>query len=256
MCKYFKKVRSLPFPHSPAHSLIPRQIFTCSHFSQIYVERCLPACKPGVEACTTTDASHDPDAFNAQLDRDARRSYFACFKCITEEANAERTAAAEAAAALEQDPAKRAETMLRQARYTSTAVKADANRKVAERKIKAERDADAAKAEALKAEKEPAARGEGMWIEMGSAHKKKGWGGHGRGFRDEKSAVQSAPPMPTFRMGVDAAVGGWEGKTGEFKKANVPSSANETGTGSGVGAWPRKILIKPVQKQRENWGWK
>ncbi|KAF2451417.1 hypothetical protein P171DRAFT_5840 [Karstenula rhodostoma CBS 690.94] len=229
MCKYFKKV------------------FTCGHLSQVYVERCPAACKPGTEACTTHDSSHDAEQFASQLRQEARRSHFECFGCLEGKAAAE----SEAAVAAEQDPQKRAEMADKHGRLASKAAKADANRKTAEQKMKAEREADAAAAEALKAEKERAARGDGVWIESGSARKKKGK--HGRGFHDPRSPAQSAPPTPTFRMGVDAGVGGRAGKMGEFR--NEPRSANEVDAASGVGAWPKKILSKG-EGQRENWGWK
>ncbi|KAF9739670.1 hypothetical protein PMIN01_02304 [Paraphaeosphaeria minitans] len=239
MCKYFKK------------------IFTCNHLSRIYVERCPPACKPGIEACTTTDASHDPEAFAASINTAARPSFFACFDCLKAEAVSELAASVGAAAAAEQDPTKRAEMITKQTHYASKAAKAEANRKAAELKMRRERAADVAAASAAQAEKERVARGEGMWIETGSARKKKGRH-HGRGFRDEKNPTQSAPPTPTFRMGVDAGVGGRAGKMGEFKKENEPRSANEVdaGSGGGGGGWPKKILTKPEERQRENWGWK
>lgn len=211
----------------------------------------MPASKPGTEACTTTDVSHNADAFSEQLRLDARCSYFACFDCLKAEANAEHAAAAEAAAAQEKDPQKRAEMISKQARYASKAAKADANRKAAEQKMKAEREADAVEMKALEAEKQRAAQGEGMWIETGSVRKKKGR--HGRGIYESRSPAQSAPPTPTFRMGVDAGVGGRAGKMGEFK--NEPRSANEVDAGGGKGGWPKKIMSKG-ENQRNGWGWK
>lgn len=249
MCNYYKKARPSP-SHFTLRLTLQPQIFTCSHLSQVYVERCPQASKPLASACTTTDASHDPESFAAGLDAAARTSYFPCFKCLTEAAELENAAAAAAGAARDST------STAKQARYTMNAAKADANRKAAEGKMRAEREADAVRAEARKAEQARVARGEGTWIESGSVRRKRGRNAGragGGGAREEKKGV-SAPPSPVWPMGVDAGVGGRAGKMGEFRKENEPRSANEVGGGSVKAGWPKKILAKG--EKGDAWGWK
>lgn len=226
-------------------------MFTCGHLSNVYIDRCITACRPGNQVCTpSADTEHDPEAFKEQLRQEARPSHFACFDCLVAEGIAEQQAAAEVAITKEKDPAKRAEILSKQARYANKAAKAEANRKAAEEKMKIEREQDRAAAEALKAEKERAAKGEGAWTETpikGSVRKKKGK--HGRGF---ESPIQSAPPTPTFGMGVEGGIGGRAGKMGEFRK-DEPRSANEVDAGSRPEAWPKKILTKGENQRDGMW---
>ncbi|KAJ4352343.1 uncharacterized protein N0V89_007691 [Didymosphaeria variabile] len=240
-------------------------MFTCGHLSLLYVDRCITAFKPGNEACTpSADTDHDPEAFKEQLRQEARTSYFACFDCLEAEGLTELRAAAEVAAAKEKDPDKRDVILVKMARYEDRLVKVEANRKAAEvgvkvereqdraegEVLKAEKEQDRAAAEALKVEKDRAAKEEGAWIEAparGSARKKKGK--HGRVFQNP---TQSAPPTPTFGMGVEGGVGGRAGKMGEFRK-DEPKSANEVDAGSRAEAWPKKILTKGENQREGAW---
>lgn len=238
MCNYFKKVSPstsyLPPPWSQTNT---PQLFTCGHLSRVYIDRCLLACTPGNEACTSTSSEHDPVAFAEKLRQEARHSHFICFECITKGvSNIDGEA--------DNDLYNRPEILAKQTQLANKAAKAEANRLAAAENMRVERERDRATAEAVKAEKERAARGEGAWQETGSVRKKKGK--HGRGF---PSPVQSAPPTPTLPMGAAAGVGGRADKMGEFRK-DEPRSANEADGGRPVG-WPRKILTKGENQRGE-----